>query len=148
MVNDTGDGSEGASWHNLEIDQTPPKAVLELDHVFQALAHPRRRYLCYTLLEDVEWSLTDLATKLAAWENDVPEHAVTHNQRRQVYVALYHSHVPKLVDEGVVTFDPTTEQIRAAENVSQVLAALAGMGTTLDATQEAHARGEMDDEIR
>lgn len=133
-------GSTSAS-----VKGPPPEAILELNHVYEALAHPRRRYLCYTLLEDTEWSLTDLATKIAAWERNVAEHAVTTEQRDRVYVSPFHSHVPKLVDEGVVTFDETTETITAAEHAEQVLAALEGMGASLDTDQETHARGEMDD---
>ena len=88
--------------------QLPPE-VLDMESVYEALGHSRRRYLCYTLFEDTEWSLTDLATKIAAWENDVPGHAVTEDQREEVYIALYHAHVPKLVDTGVITFDEATE---------------------------------------
>ena len=125
--------------------QLPPPSILEIEPVYQALGHSRRRYLCYTLLEDTEWSLTELATKIAAWENDVPEHAVTEAQREEVYVSLYHAHVPKLVDEGVITFDETTETITTAEHAEQVMAALEGMGASLDSDQETHARSEMDE---
>lgn len=127
-------------------EQPPPQEVLELDHVYKALGHPRRRYLCYTLLEDSRWTLTDLAVKIAAWENDIPEQAVTSDQRERVYVSLYHAHVPKLVDEGIITFDDVTEMITATQNADQVLAALEGMGASLDSNQETHARGDIDDE--
>lgn len=119
--------------------------LLELDHVYEALGHPRRRYLCYTLLEDTEWTLTDLATKIAAWENDISKHEVTPGQRERVYVSLVHAHVPKLVADDVLTFDDVTEMIVPAENADQVLAALEGIGATLDSQQETHARGDMDD---
>lgn len=122
-----------------------PTTVLDLDHVYESLAHPRRRYLCYTLLEDTEWSLTDLATKVAAWENEVPEHAVSDDQRDKVYVSLYHVHVPKLVDLGVLSFDEWTETVTPAENAEQVLTALQAMGASLDQRQESHARSKMDD---
>ena len=125
--------------------QLPPPSILEIEPVYQALGHPRRRYLCYTLYEDTEWSLTDLATKIAAWENDIPDHAVTENQREEVYVSLYHAHVPKLVDEGVITFDEATERITAAEHAEQVLTALEGMGASLNSRQETHARGDMNE---
>ncbi|WP_423999658.1 DUF7344 domain-containing protein [Haloarcula salina] len=125
--------------------QLPSPDVLEIEPVYEALGHPRRRYLCYTLLEDTEWSMSELAAKIAAWENDIPEHEVSADQREAVYVSLYHAHVPKLVDEGVITFDEATETIRAAEHAKQVLAALEGMGASLDAAQETHARGEMDE---
>lgn len=126
-------------------EDPPPQEVLELNHVYEALGHPRRRYLCYTLLEDPEWSLTDLATKVAAWENDIPVDAVTAHQRDRVYVSLYHAHVPKLADEGVITFDGTTETIAAAEHAEQVLSALQGMGASFNMAQEAHARSEPHD---
>ncbi|WP_435063973.1 DUF7344 domain-containing protein [Halobaculum sp. EA56] len=141
---DVGTGSESPSVSG----GPPPRAILELDHVYGALGHPRRRYLCYTLLENTRWSLTDLATKIAAWENEVPEHEVTTRQRERVYVSLYHAHVPKLVDEGVITFDEETETIEPAENADQVLAVLDNMGASLDSFQETHAREEMDDEER
>jgi len=109
----------------------PPQAVLELDHVYEALSSSRRRYLCYTLFEDTEWTLTELATKIASWEHDIPEHAVGHRLREPVYVSLYHVHVPKLVNEGIVGFDRHTETITPAEHAEQVLAALQGMGAGL-----------------
>ncbi|WP_254524836.1 DUF7344 domain-containing protein [Natrinema caseinilyticum] len=126
--------------------QLPPPSILEIEPVYEALGHPRRRYLCYTLLEDTEWSLSDLATKIAAWENEVPEHAVTEDQREEVYVSLYHAHVPKLIDEDVVAFDEATETITTAEHAEQVLAALEGMGASLDTNQETHARSDMDEQ--
>lgn len=126
--------------------QLPPPGFLEIEPVYEALGHARRRYLCYTLLEDTEWSLTDLATKIAAWENNVPEHVVTDDQSEEVYVALYHAHVPKLVDEGVITFDEATETITTAEHTEQVLTALEGMGASLDSNQETHARSDMDEQ--
>lgn len=128
----------------VELPQS--KEILELDHVYEALGHPRRRYLCYTLLEETEWSLADLATKIVSWENDIPEQEVTENQQERVYVSLYHSHVPKLADEGVITFDDVDETVTPAENAEQTLAALEGMGASLDTNQETHARGDMDDD--
>jgi hypothetical protein len=65
-----------------------------------------------------------------------------------VYVSLHHIHVPKLVDGGIITFDEATETITAAENAAQVLAALEGMGASIDTNQETHARGDMDDRKR
>lgn len=124
--------------------EIPSREILELDHVFEALGHPRRRYLCYTLLEATEWTLTDLATKIAAWEQDVPESEVDDEQRERVYVSLYHGHIPKLVHEDVLKFDEESETITPSENAQQVLAALEGLGASLDSNQETHARGEMD----
>jgi predicted transcriptional regulator len=120
-------------------------AVLKLDYVFSALAHPRRRYLVYTLAADDEWTLTELATKLVAWEADIDEAAVSQQARDRMYISLYHVHVPKLVDEGVITFDRDTETIARSTHAEQVLAALAGAGGSLDTAQEAHATQSYDD---
>ena len=128
------------------VEKAAVERALELDHVYEALRHPRRRYLCHALVEDTEWSLADLATKVTAWENDIPEHAVTAEQRQSVHVSLYHRHIPGLVEEGVVTFDEASGTIAAGPTAHQVLAALEGVGTSLDATQE--VRGEMDESDR
>lgn len=139
----SGDPTQSAVRETSDLPISPE--LLELDHVYEALAHSRRRYLCYTLLEDTEWSLDELSRKVAAYENDVSEGSVAPDQHERVYVSLYHAHVPKLADDGVITFDESTEKITAAENAQQVLAALEGIGATLDSTQETHARSEMDE---
>ncbi|WP_266082494.1 DUF7344 domain-containing protein [Haladaptatus caseinilyticus] len=87
------------------------ESILELQPVFEAIAHPRRRYLVYTLAEETEWSLDDLATKLAAWETDTAETNIATLARQELYTSLYHSHVPKLVDLDVIEFDDETEKM-------------------------------------
>lgn len=126
--------------------QPPPPSILQIEPVYEVLGHSRRRYLCYTLFKDTEWSLSDLAMKIAAWENNVPEHAVTEDQREEVYVTLYHVHVPKLVDECVITFDEAIETITTAEHAEQVLTALNGIGASLDSNQETHAQSDIDEQ--
>lgn len=121
-----------------------PPAFLELDHAFEALAHPRRRYALYTLLETTEWTLQDLAEKITAWENDVPESTLYDDEVERVYVSLYHNHIPKLVEDGIVVFDEPTETIQPGPNAEQVLAVLENAGGSHDIAQEAHARSESD----
>ncbi|WP_255151565.1 DUF7344 domain-containing protein [Halorarius halobius] len=137
---DVGDRSRPGEFAPPDIDP----AVLELDHVFSVLGHPRRRYLMYALAENPEWTLEDLATKLTAWEQDLDETRVSEYRRDQTYVSLYHTHVPKLVDEGVVEFDSETETIRRGPNDKQVFAVLAGAGHGLDHAQEQHASRSYD----
>lgn len=142
----TGGDEEGSTSGGSPFDVTaPPSEILELDHVYEALGHSRRRYLCYTLFEDTEWTLDELSTKIAAWENDIPQHDVSTRQQEKVYVSLYHIHIPKLVDNGVLTFDDVTKTVRPAANAEQVVIALEGMGASLDSNQETHAQSEMDE---
>lgn len=146
MTDDSIDNEHGAGSGDIPTEgEPPPQAILEIDYVYEAFGHSRRRYLCYSLLEDPEWSLDELARKIAAWENDDPEHAVTERTQEQVYVSLYHAHVPKLVDNGVISFDESDEEITPGENAEQVMEALEGMGASLDTNLESHARGGMDE---
>ena len=120
------------------------RSVLELQPVFEAIAHPRRRYLVYTLAEETEWSLDDLATKLAAWETDTPEANIATLTRQEMSTSLYHTHIPKLVDLDVIEFDAATETITPGPHAVQVLTVLEGAGGSLDNRQETHARSEFD----
>ena len=133
----SGPGDDAGS---IETDPSSiDPAVLELDHVFSVLSHPRRRYLMYALAENPEWTLTELATKLASWEDGIDETAVDPHRRDQMYVSLYHAHVPKLVTEGVIDFDAESETIARAGHAEQVFAVLAGAGNSFDVAQESHA---------
>ncbi|KZN22565.1 hypothetical protein A4G99_19045 [Haladaptatus sp. R4] len=148
MTQDNDDDDGTASERPSDAGTIPeiPEHILELDYVFQSIAKSRRRYLLYTLESKTEWSVTELATKLAAWEGDTPEKDIPQEEIDRMFASLYHAHIPKLVDERVIEFDDETEVIRAGEYAEQVLAALAGAGASLDNRQEAHARSEMDDE--
>lgn len=80
--------------------------TLSQDVVFDLLSNPRRRYiLSYLRREESAVDLVDLADEIAAWENDTPVEELTSQQRKRVYVSIYQTHVPKLEDAGVVTYD-------------------------------------------
>lgn len=74
-----------------------------------------------------------------------PPHDVSNRQQEKVYVSLYHTHIPQLVDHGVLTFDDATKTVRPAAKAEQVVIALKGMGASLDSDQRTHARSEMDE---
>ena len=116
--------------------------VLYVDYVFDALGHPRRRYICHTLHENTEWSLSNLATKIAAWERDISKEAVSDRHREKVYLSLYHQHIPKLVDADVITYNEFTETLHPAQNTKRVLRALASVDTSLDTVQDTIESGE------
>ena len=124
-----------------------PRDVLELDHVYEALDHPRRRCVCSLLLEDDEWRLSELARSVAALEDGVPADAVSESSRERVYVSLYHSHVPKLAACGVVSFDADAKTLSTSEHADQVLAALDAMDASVDPSQpqDVSASTDVDD---
>lgn len=135
MTDKPSEGTRDEAHTAPSIDRT----VLELDHVFGVLDHPRRRYLLYALSMDDQWTIGELATKLTAWERDIDETAVTEEQRDRMYVSIYHAHVPRLVDHGVIEFDETAGTISRGDHAEQVFAVLEGAGGSLDSRQEEHA---------
>jgi hypothetical protein len=115
--------------------------ILELDDVFAALAHPRRRYLLYTLVNGGnEETLPRLATKIAAWEQGTDVSEVTDEKQQTVHVSLFHSHIPKLAALEIVDYREEEDIIVRTLNTDQVQAVLNGAGAELDSRQETHAR--------
>lgn len=115
--------------------------ILELDDVFAALGHPRRRYLLYTLAkEGDETELSELATKIAAWEQDKSPGEITDEERKRVQTALYHSHIPELTRLNALEFRKEEDAIVRTANTPQVERVLDGAGAELDGRQEIHAK--------
>lgn len=107
---------------------------LQRECIYAALGHPRRRFLLYALSKKTEWSLTELATKIAALEQQVSASAVPEARRKRVYTSLYHTHVPKLAETGVIQYDQNTETVNANENTALLLAVLETISERLDDT--------------
>jgi DNA-binding transcriptional ArsR family regulator len=79
---------------------------LPKDELFRILSNSRRRYIIYYLHEaGDEMSLKDLATRIAAVENDTSVEDVTDEERQRVYISLYQTHLPKLEEADIVSYD-------------------------------------------
>jgi len=139
------EGTEEATEEATETETEPlnktTSVVLELDEVFAGLEHPRRRYLMYTLINGSnEAPLPELAACIAAWEQDKSVSEVTDEKQQDVYISLYHCHIPKLSRLGIVNYRVKENIIVRAVNTDQVQAVLDGAGAELDTRQETHAR--------
>jgi hypothetical protein len=82
-----------------------PPAPLTTDRLLDTLANAQRRRIVRRLFEReapvrFERLVDDLAAAGSAQEGDDVE-----AEREAARIALHHSHLPKLVDDGVVTFD-------------------------------------------
>ncbi|UIO99193.1 hypothetical protein Hbl1158_11710 [Halobaculum sp. CBA1158] len=65
---------------------------------------------------DVESAeIGELAEHVAAWENGVDPAEVDSTQRRRAYVSLHQTHLPRLDDAGVLTYESTREEIELTE---------------------------------
>ena len=80
--------------------------ALTVDEIFHLLQDERRRNVLRCLRgEDGPVQVADLAERVGALEHDTTARALPSEVRERVYVSLYHSHLPKLDDAGVVEHD-------------------------------------------
>ena len=79
---------------------------LPLDALAALLGNSRRRFvLRYLQLRDAEVPIEELSEALARWEcDDLDE--VTPHLNECIRASLHHVHLPKLVDAGLVRYDP------------------------------------------
>lgn len=85
-------------------DEQPSE--LSKDELFHLLQNQRRRQVLVFLQDaEGETNMRDISEQVAAWENDTTIDALDSNERQRVYIALYQSHLPKLDDAGVLTYN-------------------------------------------
>lgn len=82
-----------------------PQVTDSLDDVLDVIRNGRRREAIRKIAGVDEVDLGEIAREIAASENDTVPAQVTSTQRKAVYVVLYQSHVPKLVEHGIVEYD-------------------------------------------
>lgn len=76
------------------------------DDLFTLLSNRRRRFAVHLLKhENQPVEIGEMATKIAAWENNIAENEVTGKDRKRVYTALQQSHLPTMDDAGIVSFN-------------------------------------------
>jgi hypothetical protein len=84
---------------------------LSKDLVFYLLSSRRRRQVLCHLKEDDGTTIVELAERIATMENDTDAESLTRQQRKRVYISLYQTHVPKLVEAGIVDHDEATGEV-------------------------------------
>lgn len=79
---------------------------LSEEECFDLLSDYRRRLTVEYLSSSGEvTTIQELAVKIAARENGIPEERVTDQQQKRAYTSLYHFHVPRMAEIGVVEYD-------------------------------------------
>jgi hypothetical protein len=80
-----------------------------LNETFGLLKNSRRRYVLYHLRrESASTDLDTLGRHVAAWENGTTVSEVSAESVKPVQTSLFHTHLPKLEDAGLVTYEPET----------------------------------------
>ncbi len=95
---------------------------LSKDVIFELLKNRRRRQVLSYLLETEQTvTLGELAEQIAAWENNTDINALSSDQRKRVYVALYQTHLPKMDDAGIIDYDQDRGLITLADNADLLM---------------------------
>lgn len=102
-----------------------PEHSLSKDDTFHILQNERRRRVLQ-YLADTEGpvDMRDIAEQVAAWEHDTTVQQLTSDQRQRVYIALYQSHLPKLADFDLITYNRNrgvVERTPVADEVTRYL---------------------------
>lgn len=97
----------------------------EVDEAFDLLRHSRRRYLLEALTTDTEFPLEDLVEAVAERERKARGLDVNTKRHDQVRFALFHSHLPRLEETGVICCDHddgavTVEDAEKLERLEQI----------------------------
>lgn len=84
-----------------------PDASMEtLDDAFSLLADRRRRLLLSVMRSyGEEVTLPDAAEEVAARETGYTVQNISAERVKEVYLSLYHDHLPRLVDAGLLEYD-------------------------------------------
>lgn len=122
MLDDESKGERSDSVDNASDTQTivgdggvqPDNAQWKLEGIFRALLDQRRRYALYFLQDTKVTNLNELATHVAAMEQDTDPAAVSSDQIEQVQISLVHADLPLLEDRGLVEFDQRSNAVRYA----------------------------------
>ena len=113
--------------HSVVADYEADDRPVSLDALFDLLSAFRRRTAYRTLLAHGDLSLPDLADEVVIAECDRTLPEIDPDDVLQVYLSLYHTHVPKLAEAGLVEYDQDgdfvalTDDGRALESVVEDL---------------------------
>lgn len=101
-----------------DLDSAPP----DPDALFEILAHERRRHALRRLrTREGAVALADLADEVARLERDAESGVeVPRENVERIRADLYHRHVPKMADAGVVDYDRESDVVRLACDLSAV----------------------------
>ncbi len=94
-----------------------------LDDLFEILASPRRRYILRCLrTHDPPLALADVADEVAVYEHDTDITDIAAEDIKRIYLSLYHTHIPKLAERGLVTYSQERDLVTLSETGKQLSA--------------------------
>ena len=104
--------------HLLEQITHRDESAEAVDEVMRALAAQRRRLLLEVLLtHDQELTLPDAAEEVAQREANRSITELSAERIANVYISLYHDHLPRLVDAGLLEYDQEHDLVATSTGV-------------------------------
>lgn len=82
------------------------EGAVSTDDLFDVLSNARRRFVIACLATHSKpLAVADIATELTCWECKTPSDQIPEEHVQSRYVALYHVHVPKMADVGILEYN-------------------------------------------
>ncbi|EMA29968.1 DUF7344 domain-containing protein [Haloarcula japonica] len=102
----------------MNTKQTEIPDSLPLDDRLSLLSSHYRRYFLYGLSQyTTPVSLAVLTDTVTEFEHGTPAEQYR-DERLKIYTALYHNHLPRLVDAGVVEYNQSEDMVDIGPNAS------------------------------
>lgn len=84
---------------------------------YTILADSQRRHALLILREsDSTMALADLATDIARQESENPDGDLDWERVKRIYTALYHNHIPRFDEAGMVAFNAARKTVTLADS--------------------------------
>lgn len=87
----------------------------DLDRLLKAVSDRLRRRALSCLGRHDVLTLADLADELAERKHGAPLSEVPPEEVKEIYLTLYHTHVPRLETEGLVQYDQDQDMVGITE---------------------------------
>lgn len=104
----------------LDATEATEGGALSAEIIFPLLADGQRRYTMHYLARKVgAVAISDVAEQIALWEGDL-----SRDRFERIVTGLYHRHLPKLREAGVVDYDfdvETVERLPTADCLTPYL---------------------------
>lgn len=94
---------------------------VEADDLFDVLSDARRRFVLACLREyATPMALADVADELATWEHDAPITQISEEEVTSLYLSLYHMHIPKMDDAGIIEYSQERDAVALTEDSEDI----------------------------
>jgi len=128
----------------MDTQQTEIPDSLPLDDRLSLLSSRHRRYLLYGLSQyTTPVSLAVLTDTITEIEHGNPAEQYR-DERLRIYTALYHNHLPRLVDAGVVEYNQSDDTVDIGPNAPALVPVLE---STIDHDLTANGDGSSRDPV-